>query len=201
MIEAIVLAAGRGERLGTIKPLVSIDGEPALIRVIRTIRKAGVEQIIVVLGHAAETVQAQVDLTDCRVILNPRHKTGMASSLIHGIESVSPAAQGVLIFHADMPTVRAETIRAVVQRAEQGARIVAPSYRGQRGFPVFLHRSCLQELIPTLIGDVGAQRYISTHAEELILVEVDDPGAIRDIDRPEDLREKEEAYESGILEG
>jgi len=201
MIEAIVLAAGQGERLGAIKPLVSIDGEPALIRVIRAIRKAGVEAIIVVLGHAAETVQAQVDLTNCRVILNPRYENGMAGSLIRGIESVSPAAQGVLIFHADMPTVRAETIRAVIQRAKQGTRIAAPSYEAQRGFPVYLHRSCLQELMPTLTGDVGARRYISSHAEELVLVEVDDPGAIRDIDRPEDLGEKEDKYEPAILEG
>jgi len=201
MIEAIVLAAGKGERLGTIKPLVPIDGEPALIRVIRTIRRAGVEKIIVVLGHAAETVQAQVDLTGCRVVTNPCYETGMAGSLIRGIESVSPAAEGILIFHADMPTVRAETIRAVVQWAKQGARIAAPSHRGQRGFPVFLHRSCFQELMPTLTGDVGARRYISAHAEELVLVAVDDPGAIRDIDRPEDLGEKEEKYEPAILEG
>jgi len=201
MIEAIVLAAGRGERLGTIKPLVSIEGEPALIRVIRTIRNAGVETIIVVLGHAAETVQAQVDLTDCRVVLNPRHETGIAGSLIRGVESVSPAAGGVLIFHADMPTVSEETIHAVIQRAKQGARIAAPSHRGQRGFPVFLHRSCFQELLPTLVGDIGARRYIAQHPEDLVLVEVDDPGAIRDIDRPEDLREEEETYEPAILEG
>jgi len=200
MIEAIVLAAGLGERLGTIKPLVPIDGEPALIRVIHTMKEAGIKDIVVVLGHAAETIQAQVDLTGCRVVLNPRHKTGMASSLIHGIESVSPAAQGVLIFHADMPTVKAETIRAVIQRAKQGARIAAPRYEAQRGFPVFLHRSCFQELVPTLIGDVGARRYISEHTEELVLVEVHDPGAIRDIDRPEDIRQEEETYEPAILE-
>ncbi len=201
MIEAIVLAAGRGERLGTIKPLVPIDGEQALTRVIHTIKEAGIKDIVVVLGHAAEMVQAQVDFTGCRVVINPRYETGMAGSLIRGIESVSPAAQGVLIFHADMPTVRAETIRAVIQRAKQGARIAAPSRRGQRGFPVFLHRSCFQELLPTLTGDVGARRYISSHAEELVLVEVDDQGAIRDIDRPEDLREEEETYEPAILEG
>ncbi len=201
MIEAIVLAAGKGERLGTIKPLVPINGEPALGRVIRSIRNAGVETIIVVLGHAAETVQAQVDFSGCRVVLNPGYETGMAGSLIRGIESVSPTADGILIFHADMPTVSEETIRAVMKRAEQGARIAAPSHRGQRGFPVFLHRSCFRELVPTLTGNVGARRYISTHAEELVLVEVDDPGAIRDIDRPEDLREEEEKYEPAILEG
>ena len=201
MIEAIVLAAGKGERLGRIKPLVLIDGEPTLSRVIRSIRSAGVEAIIVVLGHAAETVQARVDLTGCRIVLNPLFETGMAGSLIRGIESVSPATDGVLIFHADMPTVSEGTIRAVVHRAEQGARIAAPSHRGQRGFPVFLHRSCFGELVSTLTGDVGARRYIRVHAEELVLVEVDDPGAIRDIDRPEDLREKEETYEPAILEG
>jgi CTP:molybdopterin cytidylyltransferase MocA len=172
-----------------------------LIHVIRTIRKAGVETIIVVLGHAAETVQAQVDLTGCRVVLNPRYETGMAGSLIRGIESISSAADGILIFHADMPSVSEETIRAVIQRAEQGARIAAPSYRTQRGFPVYLHRSCFQELLPTLTGNVGARRYIAQHSEELVLVEVDDRGAIRDIDRPEDLGKKEEAYEPAILEG
>jgi len=201
MIEAIVLAAGKGERLGAIKPLVSVDGEPALSRVICTIRKAGIETIIVVLGHAAKTIQAQVDLTGCRVVTNPGYETGMAGSLNRGIEAVSPAADGILIFHADMPTVSEETIRAVMKRAKQGTRIAAPSHRGQRGFPVFLHRSCFQELIPTLTGDVGARRYIAQHLEELVLVEVDDPGAIRDIDRPEDLGEREETYEPAILEG
>jgi len=201
MIEAIVLAAGKGERLGAIKPLVSIDGEPALSRVIRTIRKAGVKTIIVVLGHAAETIQAQVDLTGCRVVTNPGYETGMAGSLNRGIEAVSPAADGILILHADMPTVSKETIHAVVTQGEAGAQIAAPSYRGQRGFPVFLHRSCFRELVPTLTGDVGARRYIRAHLDELVLVEVDDPGAIRDIDRPEDLGEKEEAYEPAVLEG
>ncbi len=200
MIEAVVLAAGKGKRLGTIKPLVLIDGEPALIRVIRSIRNAGVETIIVVLGHAAESVKAHVDLTGCRVVTNPGYETGMAGSLIRGIESVSPAAEGILIFHADMPAVKAETIRAVIQRAKQGARIAAPSYRTQRGFPVYLHRSCFQELLPTLTGNVGARRYIAQHLEELVLVEVDDPGVVHDIDRPEDLR-KEETYEPAILEG
>ena len=201
MIEAIVLAAGKGERLGRIKPLVSIDGEPALSRVIRSIRNAGVEAITVVLGHAAEAIRARVDLTGCRVVTNPDYATGMAGSLNRGIESVSPAARGILIFHADMPSVSEATIRAVILRAEQGARIAAPGYRGQRGFPVFLHRSCIEELLPTLDGEVGARRYIAQNSEELVLVEVDDPGAIRDIDRPEDLGEKEETYEPAILEG
>ncbi len=201
MIEAIVLAAGQGERLRTIKPLVSIDGEPALTRIIRTLKGAGIERITIVLGYEAEAIKRQVDLTDCHVVVNPRYENGMASSLSLGIESLSPTAKGFLIHHADRPTVEEETIRAVVAQGKAGARIAAPSYRGQRGFPVYLHHSCVKELLPTLGGEVGARRYISKHTEELVLVEVDDPGAIRDIDRPQDLCREEEKHESAILEG
>lgn len=201
MIEAIVLAAGKGERLGTIKPLVLIDGEPALTRIIRTLKGTGIERITIVLGYEAETIQRQVDLTDCHVVVNPRYENGMASSLSLGIESLSPTAEGFLIHHADRPTVKEETVRAVVAQAEAGARIVAPTYRGRRGFPVFLHRSCVEALLPSLVGDVGARRFIAQHREDLVVVEVADAGAIHDIDYPEDLPVEEEQHEPAVREG
>ena len=201
MIEAIVLAAGKGERLGTIKPLVPIDGEPALSRVIRLLRQSGLEQITVVLGYAAQTIQDRVNLSNCRVAVNPHYETGMAGSLILGIESLSPGTEGFLILHADMPHTKQETIRAVIAQAEAGARIVAPTYRCRRGFPVFLHRSCVEALLPTLVGDVGARRFIAQHREDLVVVEVADPGAIHDIDYPEDLPVEEEQCEPAVREG
>lgn len=187
MIEAIVLAAGKGERLGAIKPLVRIDGEPALARVICALKAAGIERIVVVLGYAAGAIQSKVDLTGCRVVVNHNYKKGMGSSLALGIESLSEKAQGFLILHADMPYVKESTIGTVVGQARQGARIVAPIYRDRRGFPVYLHRSCCGELLPTLTGEIGARRFIEAHPQDLVLVKVDDPGAVRDIDRLEDL--------------
>jgi CTP:molybdopterin cytidylyltransferase MocA len=114
MIEAIVLAAGKGERLRMIKPLIMINGETALARVIRTLKKAQIERIAVVLGHAAKTVLRDVNLTGCKVVINQNYKMGMASSLALGIESLSAKAQGFLILHADMPYIKEETIRAVL---------------------------------------------------------------------------------------
>ncbi|HEX32175.1 MAG TPA: hypothetical protein ENF88_00610, partial [Candidatus Acetothermia bacterium] len=55
-VEAIVLAAGKGERMGTIKPLVEIDGCPALARVLATLRGAGMKRVIVILGHRADEI-------------------------------------------------------------------------------------------------------------------------------------------------
>lgn len=201
MIEAIVLAAGKGERLGMIKPLVMIDGEPALARVIRTLKKAQIERIIIVLGYAAKTILRDVNLTGCKVVINSNYKVGMASSLALGIESLSAKAQGFLILHADMPYLKEETIRAVLTKANNGAQIAAPTHHGQRGFPVYLRRSCIVDLLPTLVGEIGARQYIAQHQHKLALVKVDDPGAVRDIDRLEDLKMVEEKRGPTILEG
>lgn len=187
MIEAIVLAAGKGERMGAVKPLVMIDGEAVLTRVIAVLKTAGVERIVVVLGHAQEQVRAEVNLEECTVVVNNAYETGMASSLRSGLEAVMEQADGFLIAHADMPYIEEETIRTILDRARAGARIVAPSYRGTRGFPVYLDASYKPDLYPTLIGDVGARDFIAMHARELVLIEVTDPGVVTDIDRPQDV--------------
>ena len=55
MEQAIILAAGRGERLVSglpyPKPLQRVNGEPLIVRVLRGLERAGVEQVGIVVGH------------------------------------------------------------------------------------------------------------------------------------------------------
>ncbi len=188
MIDAVVLAAGLASRMGEPKPLLPIDGEPALSRILRSIREAGIPQPIVVLGgHSADRIEETVDLTDCTVVVNDAPETGMSRSLCLGLDALSPDAAGLLVFHADMPFIRVETILAVLRAAERGAQIAAPICEKQRGFPVFFRRAHVSELRHTLAGDAGGRDYIDAHREALESVVVDDPGAVHDIDRPADL--------------
>lgn len=188
MISAIVLAAGFGSRLGgCIKALLSIEGEAALERILRQVKDAGIERPIVVLGHGASSIQETVDLSGCCAVVNLQPENGMSSSLLLGLEAAPSNAEGVLVFHVDMPFVKPETIRAVIEVAHDGARIAAPRHGTSRGFPVYFHRSCLAELTKTLSGDEGGRRYLGDHEASLTLVDVDDPGCLLDIDRPEDL--------------
>ena len=192
MIAAIVLAAGRGSRMmGRVKPLLPIDGEPTLRRILRTLSVAGISRPIVVLGDAADAVRAAVDLSDCPVVVNPRPSDGLSSSLRLGLRAVPEPAVGALILHADMPFVRAETIRSVVEAAERGAAIAAPRYRAKRGFPVFIRRDRLDDVAAGLAGDSGARAYIESHLDDVRLIDVEDPGCVVDIDRPEDLEQVE----------
>lgn len=189
MIEAIVLAAGLGTRMGQAKPLLLVDGEPALARVLRRIRDAGLAHPIVVLGApSARRIEEAVDLTDAAVVLNECPEAGMSRSLRLGLAAVSGEAKGALVFHADMPFVATETVQAVARAADGGAEIAAPRFRGQRGFPVFFRQACFPELRTSLVGDAGGRSYLETHRDELVCVDVDDPGCIHDIDRPADLK-------------
>ena len=192
MIEAIVLAAGLATRMGAIKPLLPIDGEPALGIVLRRIAAAGIARPIVVLGAgSADVIEAAVDLGRCEVVRNDEPEAGMARSLRLGLDAVSSNATGVLVFHADMPLLQVGTVRAVLRAVGGGARIAAPTYRGQRGFPVFFRRSCFAELRGSLGGDAGGLGYIDAHRDDLTDVPVGDPGSVHDIDRPEDLAARE----------
>src|SRR3990172_2736215 len=61
--QAVLLAAGRGTRLGdltrdTPKPLLQVGGRPIIFRVIEGLAEAGVRDIIVVTGHLAEVLEA-----------------------------------------------------------------------------------------------------------------------------------------------
>jgi len=186
MIDALVLAAGLGTRMGCVKPLMCVRGKPLLAHVIGLLQDVGIENPIVVLGHGADAIRSAVDLSGCRTAINPAPERGLSSSLRIGFRAVREAASGAMVLHADMPEISAGTVRSVIRAARRGATIVAPRFHGQRGFPVYFARTCLGEIERTLHGDSGARAYIRSHLESLVCVDVEDPGCVLDIDRPED---------------
>ena len=192
MIAGLVLAAGLGRRMGTVKPLIRIDGTPVLCRVLATLDASGIRPVAVVLGRDAERIRREVDLAGRLVVVNPSPERGMASSLALGLAALPDDAEGVVILHADMPFLQPTTVRAVLRLATE-ADIAAPCWQGVRGFPVFFRRSQWDGLRASLHGDAGGRAFIRRHADRLQTVQVEDPGCVRDIDRPDDLTPQKEA--------
>ena len=82
---AIILAAGVGRRFGEAlsgqpKALLEVEGETLLVRLIRQLRQAGVEEIIVVAGFGIEAIRSAVD-SRVQVLLNPDYERGAILSL------------------------------------------------------------------------------------------------------------------------
>ncbi len=187
MIAALVLAAGLGSRMGASKPLLDIDGRASLARILDAVDGAGIPEVVIVLGHDADRVAARVNLAGRHVVRNPAPERGLSSSLELGLASVPASCTGALVFHADMPFLQSSTVRAVCALAEEGAAIAAPRCGDLRGFPVYFSRDCFAPLRAELAGDTGGRGFIERHRAALRLVDVMDPGCLRDVDRPEDL--------------
>ncbi len=89
----VLLAAGQGSRLGELtksrhKSLLPVAGEPLLRRTVRQFREAGFENISVVVGHLAESIESELAGTGAAVELlkNPNYANDTnIGSLIIGI--------------------------------------------------------------------------------------------------------------------
>ena len=119
------------------------------------------------------------------VVENTRAEEGMGTSLAAGVNA-SSHADGWLVTLADMPWIQPATISALANELKNGASMVAPAYRGERGHPVGFSARWLKPL-QALSGDRGARDLIAAYPDKLELVATDDVGIVKDIDYPLDL--------------
>ena len=192
MIPAIVLAAGRSSRMGSAKALLPIDDrETFLTRIVRTFREAGVDRIVVVLGHDAAPLIERLRSAglSAEVVVNTGYDAGQLSSLLVGLDAIEARAdaalvEGVLLMLVDEPLVAKDTVRAVIERYRATrAPIVRPVRGDQHGHPVVIDRSLfplLREADPAR----GAKPVVRAHVSAEGDVPVDDAGAFLDIDTP-----------------
>lgn len=185
---AIVTAAGSAERFGGRKLLAKIDGAPLLDHTIRTLLDGGVSEVIVVVGTESR-VELERDVNamhDARVRLveNRDPARGMFSSIQEGILSAS--GEVVLVLPGDMPFVKPETVRRVIDEWTRTRGIVSPRNNGKRGHPVALPLTLRDEILAASATS-NLHEVIKKHSGVRTDLEIDDPGINRDVDRPEDL--------------
>jgi molybdenum cofactor cytidylyltransferase len=86
-----------------------------------------------------------------------------------------------------MPAISTAVTGQIVDAMRGGAPLVAPVYRAQRGHPVGFSAEYYEDLC-ALDGDCGARAVLQQQADKLVRIVTWDPGVIRDIDSPEDLK-------------
>ncbi len=152
-------------------------------RVLRTLREASLDRVVVVLGAHAAEIRRVVKFEGEEVIVNRAYRLGMSASLRAGLGAVKDA-DAVIVVLGDQPLVTPATVEAIIQRYRKTrAAVVVPVHRGVRGNPVLLDRSLFPE-IEEIRGDVGAKAVVARHEDGLVQVDVNDPGILKDIDTP-----------------
>ncbi|WP_370973272.1 NTP transferase domain-containing protein [Amycolatopsis sp. cg9] len=181
-----MLAAGAGRRFGGPKALAELDGEPLVLRALRTLTAAGCTPIRVVLGAAADQVRPLLPDPSAAVFAED-WQTGMGASLRAGLTALTGTDGPVaaLVHLVDLPWVGPEILARVAAEATPQT-IARAAYDGTPGHPVLLGRDWWPEIADTAQGDRGARDWLATR-EDLNLIECADLGSGRDVDRPTDL--------------
>jgi molybdenum cofactor cytidylyltransferase len=185
-VSAIVLAAGASARMGRPKQLLPLGGRPLLQAALDAAAAGGVDEVVVVLGHEAEAIGAALALPPSgRLVVNPAHAEGQATSLRAGLAALAGDATAAVVLLGDQPRVRSDAVRALVEAHRSDPRpVLRAAYAGRAGHPVLLRRAVWDEAM-ALRGDQGARALMAREPDRVGLVEVGGRPP-DDVDTPED---------------
>jgi len=190
---AVVPAAGASRRMGRPKLLLPWGSGSVLGGVVGSLRGGGCGEIAIVAAPGDDELARWGEAAGLAVAENPEPGRGMLSSVLAGLERLGGAdelaSRGVplLVTPGDLPALAASTVRRVVEALADGAPLAVPVHRGRRGHPLGISPALLREL-PALDPAVGLRQLLDRHADLVREIPVDDPGAVADVDTPEDYR-------------
>ena len=187
MISAIILAAGRRERIGESKMFLPLGGKPVLQWVLESALASDLDEVICVTREL-NSARRQINVADERLfwLLNYAADRGQSTSVIAGLWAANPASDGVMFLCGDQPLVRLELINALIEKFEDTAAwIVAPKFNGEVRNPILFHRKLFPELIQ-LTGDHSGRPLLEKHKRKTALLEWPEEVSFLDIDVPKD---------------
>lgn len=165
MIAAILLAAGESRRMRRPKALLPWQGVPLVQYQVQALRDGGADDVIVVLGHAADRVQAVLAGLPVHVVVNDAYRTGKCSSIRRGVAAVPAAAEAILILGVDQPRPPWLIRRLIDEHRAYGQPITVPVHGGHRGHPVLLAALLRDEILAIAEETQGLRAVLDRHAQ------------------------------------
>jgi molybdenum cofactor cytidylyltransferase len=188
---AILLAAGESRRMGGLKALLPWEGTTLIEHQIASLFEAGVDRIVVVLGHDADRLIPLVEgRENLEWVVNPRYLQGKTTSIKKGLSAVSYRdAAELLILNVDQPR-SAETVRCLLERHhEHGRLITIPEFGGKGGHPVIIVARLLSELQSIDEETQGIKAVVRRHAKDVVRVDLEEAEVLWDLNTPEQYQE------------
>lgn len=192
----ILLAGGLSTRFPGNKLLYKVKEKPIIVHTIEKFISAGMDKIIVVLGKDAskifESIASELGeegLSKVFFAFNLNYATGgMSSSIKTGMKIVLPD-ENVMIHPADVPFVKPSSIEAVARaHISSDLPITVACYNGRHAHPIAFKPSLHGELMSITEEGRGLKSVVGRYKEKILCIETGDPGTLRDIDTPEDLK-------------
>ncbi len=190
VVGAVLLAAGAGSRLGhRPKSLLELGGVPLIRRQLIALSGAGVDEVVVVLGHHADLIEPAVMTFPVTLVRNPRPDEGQVSSQRLGLAALSGKLDAVIVALADQPLINAQDITALIadfKKRPPGTSVVYPEVNGERGNPVMFTAEVREQILAGA-ANVGCRQWQAANAAAVAPFVTDNRRYRVDIDTPEDI--------------
>jgi len=188
-VSAIILAAGESKRMQAFKPLLTLGRMTVVERAIHLFKSAGIDDVLVVIGHRAHELAALLAEWGVKHVVNEFHREGMFSSVVCGIGHLQPDHDAFYVLPVDIPLVRKETVLDLLGAYRtSGKSIIHPTFHGKRGHPPLI----AYRLAPGILhwsGEGGLRAFLRLHEPHSLDVDVADEGVLLDLDTDADYRE------------
>lgn len=200
LASAVILAAGKSTRFPGNKLMHEIDvcgiNAPIIRHTVMRFIESGVfQEVIVVLGFEGGLIKNVLNDLDVVFVRNENYEYGMSTSVVKGVKSADQRADVVAIHPGDVPYVKVETLRGLVEYAAAlfshgNSFVIIPKLIGvgKGGHPLIVGRGLLPDVLKIREDELGLKGFLKRHHDKIHYYETSDAGILKDIDTPDDLR-------------
>ena len=137
-------------------------------------------------AYHVDILEKLIDKTSrVKFVFNSNYKEGISSSIKKGIKNLSEKNEAFFISLGDMPSINYNTYNQLIKYSKD-KKVIVPLFKGQKGNPVLFPKSFEKKLL-SIEGDSGAKKMLEINKKEVLNLEIDDPGIIKDLDVPSDF--------------
>ena len=188
-IVAIVPAAGQSRRMGQPKLLLRLGEQTVISRVVETLRKSGIEKIVIVVRPDDEPLAEEVRRIAADLIQPAVAPPEMRASVEVALESLmkeSNAWDGWMLIPADHPTLDADSIvQLMAAWAENPSKIAVPTWKGRRGHPTLFPWSTAVEVSQVPLSS-GLNSLLRSQPDRVREIPSSSAEVLIDLDTPDD---------------
>ena len=186
-IGCVIMASGMARRFGSNKLLHDFHGEPIMVRILRSVKQAGIHYPIVVTRHPEVVEICKTENIPAILHDLPKRSDTVRLGMEYLMEAC-PDLGGIMFAASDQPCLRWESIAALCDALQkQPDCIHRLSFEGTVGNPVLFPRSAFEELCNLPEGK-GGGAVVKAHPDLVKTVEVSDERELIDVDTPEILQ-------------
>lgn len=181
---AIISAAGQKISDSPFNPLLPIGSTTVIRRIIMTLKRAGVDPIVIITGKDAKELEKHISKMRVICLRNEDYENAqMFDNICTGLNYIEDLCNRVLILPAKFPMLLPETIKKIMNSSKPAA---CPVYEGRRGHPVMIQNERIPAIL-TYSGNRGLRGALRQKEIDSLIDEipVDDMGIIETIEKDE----------------